>query len=242
MVLSRSAADWPEWGGEMADFALQRKNMVESQVRTSDVTDRRVIRAMLEIPREAFVPEARRALAYMEGPVPVSLAPRASRALMSPRVLAKLIQALELDENAQVLDVGAATGYAAAVMARIAARVVAIESDGGLAEHARTALAAIGFENAEVEVIGVGPGSLASGWAMEAPYDAILIDGAVPAVPDTLLDQLKDGGRLVAVVQSSGLGRAAQWHRHGGTFDSRVMFDAAAPPLPGFERAPQFDF
>ena len=225
----------------MADFAVQRKNMVESQVRPSDVTDRRVVRAMLEIPREAFVPAAARAIAYMDESIPLGPvgAGRGGRALMAPRVLAKMIQALDIGDKANVLVVGAATGYASAVLARLAARVVAIESDAAMVAAARAALAGLDATNVSVET---AAGGLAAGWPQQAPYDAILIDGAVPAIPDALLDQLKDGGRLVAVIADAGLGRAMQWRRLGGMFDQRAVFDAGAPRLPGFERAAQFVF
>lgn len=226
----------------MADFALQRKNMVESQVRPSDVTDRRILRAMQDIPREAFVPAARQAIAYMDDLLPLGTptAGRPGRALLAPRVLAKLIQALELEDTSRVLVVGAATGYSTAVIARIARTVVGIEPDAALAETARAALKGVAAGNATIEAA-TGNG-LPSGWAKDAPYDAILVDGAVSTMPPALLDQLKDGGRLAAVRQDDKLGRATLWRRLGGTFDAQPLFDAGAPILPGFARTPEFVF
>lgn len=223
----------------MIDFAVQRKNMVESQVRPSDVTDRRIIRAMLEVPREAFVPPQLKSLACMDDAVAVEGADgahgRRPRAMMAPRVLAKLLQLASLEATDVVLTVGCANGYASAVISRIVQTVVALESDAALAAAASQTLGALSADN-----VAVVTGPLAGGYASEGPYDAIVLEGAVPDVPRALLDQLKDGGRLVAVVNQGPVGKAVLWRRLGATFDSRADFDASAPPLPGFERAPQF--
>jgi protein-L-isoaspartate(D-aspartate) O-methyltransferase len=148
-----------------------------------------------------------------------------------------MIQALELGEQDVVLEVGASTGYATAVLARIARSVIALEADAALAELARASLGSLGVANATIMT-----GDLAAGVPDAAPFDAILINGAVPDVPAQLLDQLKDGGRLVAVVAEGVVGRAMQWRRLGGTFDARALFDAGAPRLPGFERKAEFVF
>lgn len=215
------------------DYAIQRTNMVESQVRPSDVTDRRIIRAMQALPRERFAPPAVRALAYMDGTVPLG----GGRALLAPRVLAKLVQAAGVEPDAVVLDIGAATGYAAAVLASFAGRVIALESDQMLAREAQAALSEAGVAN-----VTVVEGDLAQGWPSEGPYDAILLEGAVDSVPPALLDQLKDGGRLVAVVRQGATGRASVWRRDGREFGVAEVFDAAADPLPGFQTAPAFTF
>lgn len=221
----------------MTDSKQQRLNMVESQVRPSDVTDRRIIRAMLEVPREAFVPSALHALAYMDGPLP--LARRADggtqRALLAPRTLAKLVQLAQIEPGATVLDVGCATGYSTAVLARLAKSVVAVEVDAAFAARAAEALRQLRIDNAEVL-----RGPLEAGVAARAPFDAIVLEGAVPDVPQILLEQLRDGGRLVGVIAAGTFGRAQIWRRTGKTFDARSAFDAGAEPLPGFMRATEF--
>lgn len=216
----------------MTDSTEQRLNMVESQVRPSDVTDRRIIRAMLEVPREMFAPEPQRALAYMDEDLQVA-APgggKDGRYLLAPRVLAKLVQLAEIDPDCTVLDVGCASGYSSAVLAKLAKRVVALECDGGLAERARRALQEL--HASHVEVV---EGPLEAGVPAKGPYGAILLNGAVPAVPQGLLDQLADGGRLVAVVRNGHIGRARVWRKSGVVCDARSAFDAGAKPLPGFE-------
>jgi protein-L-isoaspartate(D-aspartate) O-methyltransferase len=221
----------------MTDFTLQRLNMVESQIRPSDVTDQRIIRAMLEVPRERFVPADAAAIAYIDDPVP--LAPRpaggAPRCLLPPRTFAKLVQLAEVGPQSVVLDVGCATGYSTAVLARIAARVVALEAEHGLAQQAVATLRDLGAGNA---VVIEGP--LAAGAPARGPFDAILLNGAVPAVAPALLDQLADGGRLVAVLRQGPLCRAHVWRRTGKVVDRQPAFEAAAAALPGFEEPVEF--
>lgn len=220
------------------DYEIQRKNMVESQVRPSDVTDRRIIRAMLELPREQFVPERLKPLAYMDGAVPLtSAAGHARRSLLPPRTLAKLVQAAEIEPEAAVLVIGAGTGYGAVLLARLAQSVVALESDPELLGLARQALVETGAAN--VTLI---EGPLTQGRPADGPYDAILIEGAVDAVQPELLDQLKDSGRLVAIVGNGTSGSATVWRRDSSTYGRTSVFDAAADILPGFERAPVFAF
>jgi protein-L-isoaspartate(D-aspartate) O-methyltransferase len=219
-----------------ADAATQRLNMVESQVRPSDVTDRRILRAMGAIPREAFVPAHLAAVAYMDDVISLSKGADGRR-MLSPRTLAKMIQELRLEANAAVLDVGCTTGYAAAVIASLARRVVGVEVDAALAAEAVKALATKGVANAAIYT-----GALPAGRPDDGPYDAILIEGAITGTPLTLLDQLKDGGRLVAIQQSGAVGKATVWTRAGRVFDARDAFDAGAAVLPGFERAKTFTF
>lgn len=190
----------------MTDFRLQRINMVESQVRPSDITDRRIIGAMLEVPRERFVPEGFAPIAYSDGPVPVVARPGGGegRYLLPPRALAKLIQLAEVDPESLVLDVGCATGYSTAVLAKVAGRVVAVEAEPGLARQAVRNLRALEMSNAAVI-----EGSHADGAPAEAPFDVILLNGGVPRVAPSLLDQLRDGGRLVAMLREGPqIGRA----------------------------------
>lgn len=217
----------------MVDFALQRTNMVESQVRPSDITDRRIIRAMLDIARETYCPASSAATAYMDLDVKVN----STRSLTAVRVLAKLIQGLDLAETDHVLHVGAATGYASAILARLAAKITALEIDAGLA----VALAKnIVDHNLKSVTPVIGP--LAAGHAAGAPYDAILVDGSVVDVPQALIDQLRDGGRMVAVIGVGRVGRITRWQRRSSAVDSRILGDAGAPPLPGFDKAATFVF
>jgi protein-L-isoaspartate(D-aspartate) O-methyltransferase len=219
------------------DFATQRKNMVESQVRPSDVTDRRIIRAMLDIPRELFVPADRKAIAYIDENVPLGAGGRSTRCLMAPRTLAKLVQLLELSDRDVVLDIGGGSGYSAGLLGRMTQTVVAVENDESCLAMAQTALSAAGIDN-----VAMVPGDLRKGYPSEGPYDAILIGGGVNGVPAGLLDQLKDGGRLAAVLIDGGVGRATVWRRVGGRFDQRAVFEASLPLLAEFEKQPEFVF
>jgi protein-L-isoaspartate(D-aspartate) O-methyltransferase len=221
----------------MSDFSVQRLNMVESQVRPSDVTDQRIIRALMEVPRELFVPAALQSMAYIDDPVPVTVRPAkgGARALLPPRTLAKLIQLLDIGPEAVVLDVGCATGYSTAVLARLAGRVVGLEADRNLANTATATLQKLDVTNA---VVVEGP--LAAGAPAEGGFDAILLNGAVPGVPQALLDALADRGRLAAVIGRGPVCRAVLWRRSGQTVDSQPAFDAAAAPLPGFEEPAEF--
>lgn len=218
----------------MNDFATQRTNMVDSQVRPSDVTDRRIVRAMLAVPREAFVPEQVKATAYMDEHLALG---QERRYMLAPRTFAKLVQLLAIGEDDAVLDVACATGYSTAVLATLARSVVGVEENAVLGQRARELLAGLGRQNATVRV-----GALTAGAPDEGPFDAILVNGCVADVPDALLDQLKDGGRLTAVRSDGGVGQATLWRRHGTSFDARPAFDAGAPLLPGFEKRPGFVF
>ena len=219
----------------MADAATQRKNMVESQVRPSDVTDRRILRAMLEIPREAFVPAGMKGLAYSDTEVGMPGAGR--RALLAPRTFAKLIQLAAPEARDKVLDVGSLTGYSAAVLARLSASVIALESDAGLAAAARNACHGV-----EVKNVTVATGDLCAGVPDQGPYDVIVVEGAVDSAPERLLAQLAEGGRLVAILGDAPPQRAVLWRRRGSSWDETPGFDAAAPVLPGFEQRAAFRF
>jgi protein-L-isoaspartate(D-aspartate) O-methyltransferase len=215
------------------DFSELRTKMVDGQVRTTDVTDAAIIEAMLTVPREAFVDEKRRALAYIDEDI--EIAP--GRYLMEASPFAKLVQLADIRPGETVLDVGAGTGYSAAVLSRLAGRVVALESDAALAESARAALAALGADN-----VAVVTGPLAAGHADAAPYDVILLEGAVGLSPDALFAQLREGGRLVAVEGQGNAGVARLHLKSGGIVTGRRAFNAAVKPLPGFERTPAFVF
>jgi protein-L-isoaspartate(D-aspartate) O-methyltransferase len=217
----------------MTDYAAARRNMVDGQVRTVDVTDLRVISAMQEVARERFVPQA--ALAYIDFEVPVGGGALASRRLLKPMVLAKLIQAADLVAADRVLDVGCATGYGAAVLAHIAGQVVALEQDAGLAKAARAALSSL-------PNVSVVSGPLTEGWPQGAPYDVVVLEGATEVVPQALCRQLKDGGRLVCVLGFGPGSKATLYRRSGEDVGGRPIFDASAALLPGFEKPLVFAF
>lgn len=219
-----------------ADFQDLRVKMVEGQVRTTDVTDKALLAAMLEIPREEFVPAQRRTLAYIDEDIELSEG-ASGRFLMRPSPFARLIQLAGVRAGDMVLDVGCGTGYSSAVLARIAGFVVALESDPALAEEAGRRLTGSGYENVSVVV-----GALPAGHAAQAPYDVIVIEGAVDEIPATLTDQLRDGGRLVAVVGEGHAGRATLWRKEDGLVSSRPAFNAAVRPFDAFRRDPEFVF
>jgi protein-L-isoaspartate(D-aspartate) O-methyltransferase len=221
----------------MSGFATARQNMVDGQVRPSDVTDIRLLDAMLAVPREAFVPETRQALAYLDLDLDVSEAGAAKRYLIKPAVLAKMLQAAEIKASDRVLVVGCATGYAAAIVARLAAEVIATESDSALAAKAQATLAGNGFAN-----VTVGTAAPADGYPANAPYDVIVLNGATEIIPQRLYGQLRDGGRLVGVFATSRPARATIVSASHGDYGHRALFDAAAPLLPGMELVPAFVF
>ena len=220
----------------MIDFAAARLMMVDGQVRTADVTDLRLIAAMMDVPRERFVPASKAELSYLDRDLPADdSAGQAARCLLKPMVLAKMIQLVEIGPADHVLDVGCASGYSSAVLARLAGSVVALEEEAALARKAETTLAA--YPN--VKVVN---GPLTEGWESAGPYDVILLEGGTEIMPQTLAHQLKDGGRLVCL-QGPGPQRKAMLYRNtDGEISGRPMFDAAAPLLPGFKQTPGFVF
>ncbi|MEC9369541.1 MAG: protein-L-isoaspartate O-methyltransferase [Pseudomonadota bacterium] len=223
----------------MGDFAIARTNMVESQIRPNGVTDRRIIDAMASLPREKFVPDNLRTLAYMDDDIPLaaSAGGRPGRFLMAPMPLGRLIQLAGVQPGDLVLDVGCATGYSTAILARLAESVVGLECDAQLAESAGATLVELGVDNTAIVA-----GPLEAGYASEGPFDVILLGGSVPEVPGALLAQLKEGGRLVAVVASGANGRALVYTRIRSDLSHRAAFEAGACPLPGFERPAAFVF
>ena len=220
----------------MSGFSTARLKMVDGQVRTNDVTDRRILDAMLTVPREAFVPASRQALAYLDLDLDVSEG-GAKRFLIKPQLIGKLLQAAEIGEGDNVLVVGCATGYLAALTAKLARQVTATESDSALAAKATDAFAAIGLSNVTCRAAASAEGDPAA-----APYDVIILNGATEVTPDGLFGQLREGGRLVGISAESRPSRAMIVTRTHGEFGHRPLFDAAAPVLPGLERAAAFVF
>lgn len=218
----------------MADYTRQRLNMVAAQVRTNDVTDMRVQTAMREVPRERFVPASRVAMAYAD--TVVEVAP--GRYLLDPRTFAKLLQLAEVRETDSVLDIGCATGYSSAILARLAKTVIGLEQDTDLVRVAVEALASLGARNATIV-----PGPLVDGFKQNAPYDVIFVNGAVQRVPEALLAQLAERGRLAAIVQEGeGPGHGKLFVRQHGRVGARVDFDAGVPRLVGFQKTVGFVF
>ena len=218
----------------MADFAAARLNMVESQLRTNKVTDLRLLGAFETVPRELFVPEPLRGIAYIDEDVALG----GGRFVMEPRVLARLLQAAQPGPEDVALDLGCGSGYATAILSRLVATVVALEDDAALATAVNRTLGELEIDNAVVV-----EGRLTEGYPKQAPYNVILLGGAVAEVPAAIADQLAEGGRLVTVVSAGpGLGRATLMRRDGGVISSRVLYDAALPVLPGFEAEPGFVF
>ena len=222
----------------MSGFPTARQKMVDGQVHTSDVTDLRILDAMLELPREEFVPEDKKALAYLDLDLDVAGGGAAKRFLIKPVLTAKLLQAAEILETDRVLVVGAATGYAAAVAARLAATVTATESDSALVARGKEILGKLGLEGK----VTFQTAEAAAGDPAGAPYDVIILNGATEVVPDKLYGQLREGGRLLGVFAMTRPPRAMIVRRSHGEFGTRPLFDAAAPVLPGLERAPEFVF
>ena len=215
----------------MSEFATRRVMMVDTQVRPSDVTKFPIIDAMLTVPRETFVPDDKREVAYVGENLP--LAP--GRVVLEARTLAKLLEALDVQPGDLVLDLGCGLGYSTAVIARLAETVVAVEEDEALAADAQRILSEEGVDNAVVVT-----GKLTDGAAKCAPYDVITVEGGVEVMPESLLSQLKDGGRIGAVFMDGAVGTARIGYRIDGSMTWRSVFNAAAPVLPGFRKAQGF--
>lgn len=218
----------------MIDYAAARLNMVESQLRTNKVTDPAVLEAFLAVPRERFAPRGLRGTAYIDDTLPLG----GGRGLLPPMVLARLLQLAEIGADDVVLEIGCATGYGTALLARLARAVVAVESDDALAAEARARLRELGVDRATVIAA-----PLDQGYPERAPYQAIILEGAAQRIPATIAAQLAEGGRLVAVMEGeNGMGSAMVMTQSGGVLSRRPSFDAAAPLLPGFQTTPSFVF
>ena len=216
-------------------FSQARQTMVDCQIRPTKVTDENIIDAFATVPREAFVGRNQRAIAYVDEDLPLP----GGRCMMEAMVLARLIQALAVGKDDNVLVVGAATGYGAAIMARLAGSVIAVETRTQMVEKAQETLVSIGTDNA-VAI----KGRLTEGFANEGPYDAILIEGAVETMPERILDQLVNGGRLVAVwrPEDAAVGVASIWTKAGNEFVRKPLFDAQVPVLDEFRCKRDFVF
>ena len=216
-------------------FATARKTMVDCQLRPSKVTDRLILDAFMTIPREDFVGKQQRALAYIDEDLPLS----GGRCLMEPMVLARLLQALQIQPDDNLLIVGAGCGYGTAVTAKLAGSVIAIETRANLVEKAQDVLVSIGIDNAVIV-----KSRLVDGYPDEGPYNRILIEGGVENVPDNLLKQLTPKGRLAAIYRKLGhpVGVASLWTRSGKDFIRTSLFDARVPNLDEFNSKSEFSF
>jgi protein-L-isoaspartate(D-aspartate) O-methyltransferase len=215
-----------------ATYAEARQNMVDNQLRTNKVVDDRLLDVMGRLARERFVPEHLRGIAYIDEDLPLGR----GRFLIEPMVLARLIQAAAPLPGDKALDIGCATGYSTAVLARLMASVVAVESDPALADQARTALSREGISNATVAT-----GALESGHAAGGPYDIVLIAGAVERLPPGIVSQIAPSGRLVTVMRRRNrVGEAILYRRSPAA--EVALFDAGTPLMPGFAAEPSFVF
>jgi protein-L-isoaspartate(D-aspartate) O-methyltransferase len=221
----------------MIDFASARRMMVDGQVRTSDVTDSRIIAAMLDLPRERFVPPGVAALAYSDLDVPVTDKASPRRCLLKSMVLAKMVQAAGIGPADHVLDVGCSTGYSSALLAGLAGHVTALEEDAALAKTAAANVREFAPDKATVVV-----GPLTAGWPGGAPYDIIFLNGVSEILPRALFGQLKEQGRLIGIIGRGPNCRAMLYRASGKEVSGWPVFDAAGPLLPGFAAPPQFVF
>ncbi|WP_420858108.1 protein-L-isoaspartate O-methyltransferase family protein [Marivivens marinus] len=215
----------------MADYSTRRTMMVDTQVRPSDVTKFPIIDAMLSVPRELYVPADKREAAY----VGENLSLGGNRVILEPRTFAKMLDALDIQPDEVVLDLGCGLGYSTAVLARLAEFVVAVEEDETRADEAQAALSENGVDNAAVTT-----GPLADGAAKSGPYDVIIVEGAVEHLPPALLDQLQDGGRICVLFAEGALGTVRVGYKIDGRMNWRYAFNAGAPVLSGFEKHSAF--
>lgn len=215
----------------MSDYSTRRTQMVDSQVRPQDVTKFPILEAMLEVPRESYVPDSLREAAYISE----NLALGETRVVLEPRTFAKMLDALDIDPDEVVLDVGCGLGYSTAILARLADAVVAVEEDAAMAKEAQATLSSNGVDNAAViEAV------ISDGAAKHGPYDVIILEGAAERVPDAILDQLKEGGRIACIFAEGALGVARIGYKIDGEVTWRFAFNATAPVLKGFDHPKPF--
>lgn len=216
------------------DYASARRNMVENQLRTNRIEDPQLIQAMLEVPRERFVPKALRGVAYLDEDIVFP----SGQHLIEPLVLARLIQTAEVGPNDVVLAIGCSTGYSAAVLGRLSATTITLVADDAAARQLESVLDGLGADNVVVRV----SDQPLDGAPDQAPFDVIILTGAVDRVPENLLEQLGEGGRLVAVLDDGRIGKGTKFSRINGTIGRRIVFDARIPPLTGARRSADFHF
>jgi protein-L-isoaspartate(D-aspartate) O-methyltransferase len=223
----------------MMDYQSARTKMVDSQIRTTDVTSHSVLSAFLTVPKEVFVPEKLRALAYTD--CDIEIAPvrngLGARFIMEASPMAKLLQLADIRPTDNVLEIGAGTGYGSAILGQLAGTVLSVESDAELAETARSTQVTLGYGN-----VSVVTGELSKGFASNGPYDVIFLHGCVDVLPEALFAQLADGGRLVAVVGQGNASRAHLYVKEGQIVSERPSFNTAVKPLPGFAKVAEFVF
>jgi protein-L-isoaspartate(D-aspartate) O-methyltransferase len=217
----------------MPDFQSQRLTMVATQILANGVTDERILAAFRSVPRELFVTGAQRAIAYSDSPLRISH----GRDLLEPRTLAKFLQFADIQPTDRVLDVGCATGYSTALIARLAGQVVGLEQDADFVRVASDTVPVADVRNATIV-----QGVLSEGHRKMAPYNVIVVEGGIEAEPSTLLAQLADGGRLVAIAQKGADGHGVLFQNEQGRIGRRVIFDASAQILLGFRQAVGFVF
>ena len=215
----------------MTDYKTRRKIMVDTQIRPSDVTKFPIIDAFLSVPREKFVPDGKREAAYIGENFEIGQ----SRIILEPRTLAKLLDALDIHKDELVLDIGSGLGYSSAIISLIAEVVIAVEDDSNLASEAEQILSEIGADNVVVQL-----GKLEDGAPEHGPYDVIILQGGVGEIPGSILNQLKNGGRIGAIFIEEGLGTAKVGFKLNEKITWRYSFNAAAPILSGFDKQKDF--
>ncbi len=217
----------------MSSLATARQHMIDSQLRPNEVNDEQIIEAITSVNREKFIPKALSGVAYNDDNIPVSK----TRSIMGPMVFARLIDAAKIKADDLVLDIGCATGYSSAVLANLAEAVVALEEDTELADNAINILA-----SEECDNVAVVKGALVDGLADQGPYDLIFINGMIDYIPDTIIDQIADGGRLICVLNDNGIGKATYVISENGVMGKRTLFDATIPALHAFDVKKSFSF
>ncbi|UTW57707.1 protein-L-isoaspartate O-methyltransferase [Kordiimonas sp. SCSIO 12603] len=217
----------------MSDFETARNSMIDCQLRPNEVNDERIIAAIRAVPKENFVPKAKRSIAYVDEDLEVA----DGRFIMEPTIFARLLVAADVKDTDLVLDIGPVTGYSSAVIAGLADAVVALEGDEAFAKAAETKLS-----DADIMNVAVVNGDMKEGVAKQGPFDVIFIEGAVDEVPEALVKQLKENGRLLCVKVEAGVGRAHIITNKGDELEAKNLFDANVEAIPGFEKAEGFVF